>query len=204
MRIPGRLHAAGRSLWLFEVVTQVFSSVAQLCLTLCDPMNRSTPGLPVHHKLPEFTQTHAHRVGDAIQPSHPMSSPSPPAPNPSQHHTVIKLDPSGHLRLDQSKHTSVLELEFQRWNRTFCIQVTLSSSKSLSSELVPLAGHHVASSYNGPRQVLSTACTGCSWICKLPRALGAHLEGERPDFQKTSGTTTQYWQIPGLWNLGQA
>ena len=60
-----------------------FSSVAQSCLTLCDPMNRSTPGLPVHHQLPEFTQTHVHRVGDAIQPSHPLSSPSPPAPNPS-------------------------------------------------------------------------------------------------------------------------
>ena len=60
-----------------------FSSVAQLCPTLCDPMNRSTPGLPVHHQLPEFTQTHVHRVGDAIQPSHPLLSPSPPAPNPS-------------------------------------------------------------------------------------------------------------------------
>ena len=58
-----------------------FSSVAQSCLTLCDPMNCSTPGLPVHHQLPEFTQTHVHRVGDAIQPSHPLSSPSP-APNP--------------------------------------------------------------------------------------------------------------------------
>ena len=53
-----------------------FSSVSPSCLTLCDPMNRSTPGLPVHHQLPEFTQTHAHRVGDAIQPSHPLSSPS--------------------------------------------------------------------------------------------------------------------------------
>ena len=62
-----------------------FSSVTQLCPTLCDPMNRSMPGLPVHHQLPEFTQTHVHRVGDAIQPSHPLLSPSPPAPNPSQH-----------------------------------------------------------------------------------------------------------------------
>ena len=59
-----------------------FSSVAQSCPTLCDPMNCSTPGLPVHHQLLEFTQTHAHWVGDAIQPSHPLSSPSPPAPNP--------------------------------------------------------------------------------------------------------------------------
>ena len=59
-----------------------FSSVAQSCPTLCDAMNHSTPGLPVHHHLPEFTQTHVHRVGDAIQPSHPLSSPYPPAPNP--------------------------------------------------------------------------------------------------------------------------
>ena len=60
-------------------------SVAQSRSTLCNPMNRSTPGLPVHHQLPEFTQTHVHRVNDAIQPSHPLSSPSPPVPNPSQH-----------------------------------------------------------------------------------------------------------------------
>ena len=59
-----------------------FSSVAQSCPTLCDPINLSTPGLPVHHQLPEFTQTHVHRDSDAIQPSHPLSSPSPPAPNP--------------------------------------------------------------------------------------------------------------------------
>ena len=64
-------------------VSVQFSSVIQSCLTLCDPMNRSTPGLPVHHQLPEFTQTHVHRVSDAIQPSHPLSSPSPPASNPS-------------------------------------------------------------------------------------------------------------------------
>ena len=66
-------------------VSVQFSSVTQSCLTLCDPMNRSMPGLPVHHQLPEFTQTHVHRVSDAIQPSHPLSSLSPPAPNPSQH-----------------------------------------------------------------------------------------------------------------------
>ena len=58
-----------------------FSSVAQLHTTLCDPMNHSTPGLPVHHQLPKFTQTHVHWVHDAIQPSHPLSSPSPLAPN---------------------------------------------------------------------------------------------------------------------------
>ena len=62
-----------------------FSSVVQSCQTLCNPMNRRVPDLPVHHQLPEFIQTHVHRVGDAIQPSHPLSSPSPPAPTPSQH-----------------------------------------------------------------------------------------------------------------------
>ena len=67
-----------------------FSSATQLCLTLCSPMNRSTPGLPVHHQLPEFTQTHVYPVGDAIQPSHPLSSPSPPAPNPSQHQSLFQ------------------------------------------------------------------------------------------------------------------
>ena len=67
-----------------------FSSVTQSCPTLWDPMNRSTPGLPVHHQLPEFTQTHVHRVGDAIQPPHPLSSPSPSAPNPSQHQGLFQ------------------------------------------------------------------------------------------------------------------
>ena len=70
--------------WVFYCCQSV-SSVTQSCLTLCDPMNRSTAGLPVHHQLPEFTQAHVHGVGDAIQPSHPLSSSSPPAPNPSQH-----------------------------------------------------------------------------------------------------------------------
>ena len=66
-----------------------FSSVAQSCPTLRDPMNRSTPGLPVHHHLPEFIQTQVHQVSDAIQPSHPLSSPSPPAPNPSHHQSWL-------------------------------------------------------------------------------------------------------------------
>ena len=67
-----------------------FSSVAQLGPTLCDPMERSMPGLLVHLHLPEFTQAHVHRVGDAIQPSHPLLSPSPPAPNPSQHQGLFQ------------------------------------------------------------------------------------------------------------------
>ena len=67
-----------------------FISVAQSCPTLCDPMNHSTPGLPVHHQLPEFTQTHVHQVNDAIQPSHALSSPFPPVPNPSQHQSLFQ------------------------------------------------------------------------------------------------------------------
>ena len=67
-----------------------FSSVTQSCPTLCDTMNHSAPSLPVHHQLPEFTQTHVHRVSDAIQPSHPLSSPSPPALSPSQHQGLFK------------------------------------------------------------------------------------------------------------------
>ena len=73
-----------------------FSSVAQSCPILCDPMNCSMPGLPVHHQLLEFTQTHVHRVGDAIQPSHPLSSPSPPSPNPSQHQGLFQWVNSSH------------------------------------------------------------------------------------------------------------
>ena len=75
--------------WEYSPIHQ-FSSVDQSCPTLCEPMNHSTPGLPVHHKLPEFTQSHAHQVSDAIQPSHPLSSPSPPAPNPSQHQGLFQ------------------------------------------------------------------------------------------------------------------
>ena len=75
---------------------QFFSSVAQSCPTLCDPINCSTPGLAVHHQLPEFTQTHVLRVSDAIQPSHPLSSPSPLAPNPSQHQSLFQCVNSSH------------------------------------------------------------------------------------------------------------
>ena len=73
-----------------EVISVQSSSVTQSCLTLCDPMNCSTPGFPAHHQLPEFTQTQVHRVSDAIQPSHPLSSPFSPAPNPSQHQSLFQ------------------------------------------------------------------------------------------------------------------
>ena len=95
--------------WLFatRISSVEFSSVAQSCPTLCDSMNRSTPGLPVHHQLPEFTQTHVHWVSDAIQPSHPLLSPSPPAPNPSQHQSLFQWINSLH------EVAKVLEFQLQ-------------------------------------------------------------------------------------------
>ena len=86
-----------------------FSSVTQSCPTLYDPMDRSTPGLPVHHELPEFTQNHVHRVSDAIQPTHPLSSPSP-APNPSQHQSLFQ---------EYTSHEVAKELEFQLQHQSF-------------------------------------------------------------------------------------
>ena len=88
-RMAESLHCSPETI-ITLLIGHQFSSVAQSCPTHCDPMNRSTPGLPVHHQLPEFTQTHNHWVGDAIQPSHPLSSPSPPAPNPSQHQAILQ------------------------------------------------------------------------------------------------------------------
>ena len=87
------------------------SWVAQSCPTLCDPMNHSTPGLPVHHQIPEFTQTHVHWVGDTIQPSHPLSSPSPPAFNLSQHHGIFQWV--------SSLHQVAKVFEFQLWRQSF-------------------------------------------------------------------------------------
>ena len=78
------------SLCFYMFVTLSVSQFSQSSPTLCDPMNRSTAGLPVYHQLPEFTQTHVHQVGNAIQPSHPLSSPSPPALNPAQHQGLFQ------------------------------------------------------------------------------------------------------------------
>ena len=92
-----------------------FSSVAQSCLTLCDPINRNTPGLPVHHQLPEFTQTHVHWVGETIQPSHPLSSSSPPAFNLSQHQGLFKWMSSSHQVAKVSVSASVFPMNIQDW-----------------------------------------------------------------------------------------
>ena len=91
-----------------------FSSVTQMCPTLCNPMNRSTPGLPVCHQLPNFTQTHVHRVRDAIQPSHPLSSPFPPAPIPSS------------IRLFSNESTLRM-----RWPKYWSFSFSISPSKEI-------------------------------------------------------------------------
>ena len=106
-----RTHLPGNKLpaEMFTGYWQIqFSSVAQSCLTLCNPMNHSTPGLPVHQHLLEFTQSHVHRVGDAIQPSHPLSSPLRPAPNPSQHQSLFQWVNSRSLNFIQHNVTRVV------------------------------------------------------------------------------------------------
>ena len=113
-----------------------FSSVPQSCPTLCDPMNCSTPGLPVHHQLPEFTQTHVHRVSDAIQPSHPPLSPSPPAPNPSQI-KVFSNESNIHMRwlkywsfsfsiIPSNEHPGLISFRMD-WLHLLAVQGTLKS-----------------------------------------------------------------------------
>ena len=117
-----------------------FSSVAQSCLTLCDPMNRSTPGLPVHHQLPEFTQTHLHRVSDAIQPSHPRSSPSPPVPQslpPSESFPVSQLFTWGVQSTGVSASASVLSVNIQGWFPLTLTGLISLLSKGLSQESSP-------------------------------------------------------------------
>ena len=116
-----------------------FSSVAQVCLNLCNPVNCSMPGLPVHHQLPKFTPTHVHWVGDAIQPSHPLSSPSSPAFNLSRHHSLFlmnQLYASGGQSIAAS--ASVLLMSIQDW-----FPLGLTDSISLQSKwLWSLLQHH--------------------------------------------------------------
>ena len=119
----------------YSVESVQFSSVARSCPTLCDPMNGSTPGLPVPHQLLEFSQTHVHRVGDAIQPSHPQSSPSPPAPNPSQHQSLLRWVNSLHevaKVLGVSALASFLPKKSQGWSPSEWIDWISLQSQGLS------------------------------------------------------------------------
>ena len=103
--------------WTESLLSVQFSSVAQSCPTLCDPMKSSTPGLPVHHQLPESTQTHAHWVGDAIQPSHPLLSPSPVL-NLSKHQSLLKWVSSSHqvAKVLEFQSISVPPMNTQDWS----------------------------------------------------------------------------------------
>ena len=128
-----------------------FSSVAQSCPTLCDPMNRSMPGLPVHHQLLEYTQTHVHRVSDAIQPSHPLSSPYP-APNPSQHQSfpVNQLFARGGQSTRVSALASFLSKKSQGWSPSEWTGWISLQSKGLSrvySKAIQLHKHIMFSDY---------------------------------------------------------
>ena len=120
---PGRLYyivsQRVQHNWMLNTINHQFSSVAQSCPTFCDPVNRSTPGLPVHHQFPESTQTNVHWVGDAIQPSHPLSSPSPPALNLSQHQGLFKWVSSSH------RVAKVLEFQLQHQSFQWTLRTDL-------------------------------------------------------------------------------
>ena len=121
---------------VYSGLSWLVSSVVQSCPTLCDPMNRSMPGLPVHHQLPESTQTHVHRVGDAIQPSHLLSSPFPPVPNPSQHqglfqwvscpHQVAKVLEFQLQHSPSNEHPGLISFRID-WLALLVVQGTLKS-----------------------------------------------------------------------------
>ena len=130
-----------------------FSSVSQSCLTLCDPMDRSTPGLPVHHQLLESTQTHVHRVGDAIQPSHSLSSPSPPAFNLSQHHRVFSSESALCIRWPKywsfsfsvspsNEHSGLISFRMD-WLDLLVVQGTLKSLFQCYNSKISILWHSV-------------------------------------------------------------
>ena len=118
-----------------------FSSEAQSCLNLCDPMNHSTPGLPVHHQLPESTQTHVHCVGDAIQPSHPLSSPSPPAFNLSQNQGLFKWVSSPH-QVAQVLEFQLQHQSFQWTPRLISFRMDWLDLLAIQGTLKSLLQHH--------------------------------------------------------------
>ena len=120
----------------------LFNSVTQSCPTLCNPMNHSTSGLPVHHQLPEFTQTHVDQVSDAIQPSHPQSSPSPPAPNPSQHQGLFQRVNSSHEGYNILKMRNLYALEVENYflnskprNQQIQLSSHVSDPKTLTTDI---------------------------------------------------------------------
>ena len=166
-----------------------FSSVTQSCPTLCYPINCSTPGLSVHHQLPEFTKTHVRRVGDAIQPSHPLSFPSSPAPNPSQHQGLFQWVNSSHevakvlefqLHISPSnEHPGLISFRMD-WLDVLAVQGTLKSLlKHCSSKASILRCSaffivQLSHPYMTTGKIIASTRTGlcwqsnvCFWICYL-------------------------------------
>ena len=121
---------AHKGVFLTHQLSQ-FSSVTQSCLTLCDPMDHSRPGLPVHHQLLEFTQTHVHWVGDAIQPSHPLLFPSPPTFNLSQHQSLFQWVTSSH------QVAKVLEFQLQHQSVQWTPRIDLLLNGLVGSSCSP-------------------------------------------------------------------
>ena len=129
-------------LWIAHYFTIQFSSVAQSCPTLCDPVDGSTPVLPIHHRLPELTQTHVHWVSDAIQPSHLLLSPSPPAFNLSQHQGLFKWDSSSHQVANVSDFTSFSISPFNEYSRLTSFKMDWFDLLAVQGTLKSLLQHH--------------------------------------------------------------
>ena len=134
--MPCKIPKMSQMTKVYHLLNIQFSSVPQWCPTLCDPMNRSTPGLPVHHQLLKFTQTHVYQVGDAIQPSHPLLSPSPSALSPSQHqglfqwvnfsHEVAKVLDFSFSISPSNEHPGLISFRME-WLDLLAVQGTLKS-----------------------------------------------------------------------------
>ena len=176
-------------------------SVAQSCPTLCDPMKSSMPGLPVHHQLPEFTETHVHRVSDAIQPSHPPSSPSPPAPNPSQHQSLFQWVNSSHqvakvLEFQLQRHS------FQRNPRADLLQnglVGSPCSPGESQESSPTGRPGAADKAGLPSEELPPASHSWGRNGRLGGKRPRALNRGRPSLKSLYlGSLRQKW--PGTWS----
>ena len=157
--------------------TVQFSSLAQLCLTLCDPMDCSTPGLPIHHQLQEFTQIHVHWVCDAIQPSHPLSSPSPPAHNLSQHQGLFKWVSSLH------QVAKILEFQLQHQSLQWTPRTDLlcwQSKRSLyTAKLILIL---IRSSISSVQSLSQVQLFVTPWNCSTP---GLPVHHQLPEFTQT-------------------
>ena len=151
-------------------VSVQFSSVAQSCPTLCDPMDHSMPGLPVHHQLLDSTQTHVHWVGDAIQASHPLSFPSPPAVSLSQHQGLFKWVSSSHQVAKQSTgasaSTSLLSMHIQGWFPLGLIRLIFGQSEGLSRVFSSITIQRYQ--FFGTQPSLLSNSHICTWLLEKP------------------------------------